>query len=153
MGDSWCYTWVYTSIWYNHHIFRYIIIITYIWSKPKWHREIDNAEENFANRELKQQWLRRLRKRQLNGVFALLQVILYRAISISFISSNVGEFLGSWILMGCIKVLEKEKTVVVLCLRQLIRKASSSFVFSLKVLFWQLCQKVKTFRFLVWIIS
>ena len=28
-----------------------------------------------------------------------------------------------------------------------------SFVFSLKVLFWQLCQKVKTFRFLVWIIS
>ena len=26
-------------------------------------------------------------------------------------------------------------------------------VFSLKVLFWQLCQKVKTFRFLVWIIS
>ena len=28
-----------------------------------------------------------------------------------------------------------------------------SFVFSLKVLFWQLCQKVKTFRFLVWITS
>ena len=39
---------------------------------------------------------------------------LYRAYSISFCSSHVGEFFWSWILNGCIKVQEKEKKVIVL---------------------------------------
>lgn len=40
---------------------------------------------------------------------------VYRAFSISFISSNVGGFFGSWILKACIIVQEKKKSVVVLC--------------------------------------
>ena len=42
---------------------------------------------------------------------------LYRACSISFCSSDVGEFFWSWILKGCIKVQEKKKRAVVLCSR------------------------------------
>ena len=42
---------------------------------------------------------------------------LYRAYSISFISSNVGKIFWSWILIDCIKVQEKKKKVVVLCSR------------------------------------
>ena len=39
---------------------------------------------------------------------------LYRAYSISFNSSNVGEFFWSWILKDCMTVHEKKKKVVVL---------------------------------------
>ena len=38
---------------------------------------------------------------------------LCRAYSISFFTSDVGEFFWSWILKNCIKVQEKEKRVVV----------------------------------------
>ena len=40
---------------------------------------------------------------------------VYRAFSISFISSNVGEFFWSWTLKVFIIVQEKKKSVVVLC--------------------------------------
>ena len=36
---------------------------------------------------------------------------------ITFISSNIGEVFWIWILKDCIKVQEKKKKVVVLCLR------------------------------------
>ena len=39
---------------------------------------------------------------------------LYRAYSISFISSNVGNIFLSWILKDCIKIQEKKQKVVVL---------------------------------------
>ena len=42
---------------------------------------------------------------------------LYRAYSISFSSSNVGNFFWSWILKDCIKVRKKKKKVVALCSR------------------------------------
>ena len=42
---------------------------------------------------------------------------LYRAYSILFNSSNVVNFLWSWILKECIEVQEKKKKVVVLCSR------------------------------------
>ena len=42
---------------------------------------------------------------------------LYRAYSISFNLSYVGNFFGSWILKDCIKVQVKKKEVVVLCYR------------------------------------
>ena len=44
---------------------------------------------------------------------------LHRVYSISFNSSNVGEFVWRWILKDCIKVQEKRKRVVVLCSRPL----------------------------------
>ena len=40
---------------------------------------------------------------------------LYHAYSISFYSSDVGEFFWSWILKYWIKVQEKKKRVIVLC--------------------------------------
>ena len=42
---------------------------------------------------------------------------LYRAYSISFNSSNVGNFYCSWILKDCIKVQEEKKKIVVFCSR------------------------------------
>ena len=66
----------------------------------------------LVNREPKQQRQGRLRKRQLKCVLRYLK--LY---SISFYSSDVGEFFWSWILKGCIKVQEKKKRAVVLCSR------------------------------------
>ena len=62
-------------------------------------------------RELKQRLRRRLRKRRLRCFK------LYRAYSISFTQSNVGEFFWSWIPKDSIKVQEKEKKLVVLCSR------------------------------------
>ena len=72
----------------------------------------------FKKRELKQQrrptatktshWLKKVNWRCLQ---------LYRAYSISFNSSNVGQFLWSWTLKDCIKVKGKKEKVVVLCSR------------------------------------
>ena len=59
------------------------------------------------NRELKQERRRRLRKRHLKSEFALLQTL--SRYSISFSSSNVGEFFRSWILKEYIEVQEKKK--------------------------------------------
>ena len=42
---------------------------------------------------------------------------LYHAYSISFNSTNVGNFFWSWILKDCIELDEKKKNVVVLCSR------------------------------------
>ena len=52
---------------------------------------------------------------------------LYRNYSISFSSSDVGEFFWSWILKGCIKVQEKKKKVIVLCSRPPQKVKLSSF--------------------------
>ena len=82
----------------------------------------------FNSRELKQQRQWRLRKRQLKGTVksqkrGLLLLVqlpcfkLYRAYSISFSSSNVGNFLWSWILKDCMKVQERKNKVVFLCSR------------------------------------
>ena len=51
------------------------------------------SEQSEVNRELKQQRQRRLRKRHLKSEFALFR--LCRAYSISFSSSDVGNFLWS----------------------------------------------------------
>ena len=70
----------------------------------------------LVSRELKQQRRRQLRKRHLwTGEFALPQIC--RAYSISFNSSNVGNFFWIWILKNCIKVQEKKRKVVVVCSR------------------------------------
>ena len=67
-------------------------------------------------RELMQQRRRWLRKRHLKSAVALLKI--YRDCSISFSSSNVGNFFfWSWIVEDCIKVQEKKKKVVVHCSR------------------------------------
>ena len=54
---------------------------------------------------------------------------LFRAYSISFNSSNVGEFFWRRILKVCLKVWEKEKKVVVLCscLTQNVKSAAFTF--------------------------
>ena len=68
-------------------------------------------------RELKQKRRRRLRKRLLKSKVALLQK-RYRAYSISFNSSNVGNFFGGELdSKNFIKVQEKKTKVVVLCSR------------------------------------
>ena len=59
------------------------------------------------NRQLKQERRRRLRKRHLKSEFALLQTL--SRYSISFSSSNVGDFFRSWILKEYIEVQEKKK--------------------------------------------
>ena len=59
------------------------------------------------NRELKQQRRRRLRKCHSKSESRCLK--LYRLYSISFNSSNVGNFFRSWILKDCIEVQEKKK--------------------------------------------
>ena len=65
-------------------------------------------------RELMQQRRRWLRKRHLKSYVTLLKI--YRDYSISFNSSNVGNFcFWSWIVKDCIEVQEKKKKVVVLC--------------------------------------
>ena len=92
---------------YMTSIFIESIHFTGIWS--------DVAGGSIHSRELKQPRRRRLRKRQLKNVFAQVQTSLRPFIS--FNSSNVGEFVWSWILKDCIKVQEKQKRVVVLCSR------------------------------------
>ena len=56
---------------------------------------------------------RRLRKRQLKSVFAMLQTLSRLLYLVQFQLSNVGEFDWSWILRDCIKVHEKKKKRVV----------------------------------------
>ena len=65
--------------------------------------------------ELKQQRRRWLRKRHSKVKPRCFK--LHPAYSISFNSSNVGNFLWSWILEDCIKVQEEKKKVIVLCSR------------------------------------
>ena len=69
------------------------------------------------NRELKQQRRRRLRKCHSKSESRCLK--LYRLYSISFNSSNVGNFFRSWILKDCIEVQEKKKRKSLSCVHVL----------------------------------
>ena len=75
----------------------------------------DVAGGSIYSRELQQRRRRRLRKRHLKVCSRGFK--LHRVYSISFNSSNAGEFVWSWILNDWIKVQGKRKRVVVLSSR------------------------------------
>ena len=83
---------------------------TVVWRLNRYPR---NCASCLINRELKPQWRRRLQKGHFKSEGACFK--LYRAYSKSFNSSNLGNFLWSWILKDCIDVQEKNKKVVALC--------------------------------------
>ena len=82
------------------HIFRKAFVLNTANKNLSWYSSIK------VNTEFKQQRRRRLRKRNFKVNSRCLK--LYRAYSISFNSSNVGDFFWSWILRDCIEVQEKE---------------------------------------------